>query len=829
MRQDVAYALRLLRRDASFAAVAILTLSLGIGATTAIFSVANWMLLRPVPGVASPEQVSFIWSGSWSDGGSLRVSFVSYPNYLDVRPRLTTLSGLAGHQTVSINVEAEGQSARPVPARAVSANYFSVLGVGMRLGRAFSEEEDNPAGAAQVAVISEALWASSFDRSHGVLGRTIRVNGHTFTIVGVASAFRGTERSTAIDLWIPGASQPLVNYQQGRRADSRTVGGFYEFVGRLAPGATWDRAAAELSSLGPWLAAQYPKENTVFAQANFHLMGEIGGPPHPAARAQLKRLVLLMAGASALVLLIACANVSGLLLMRGVARTTEMSVRKALGAGGGRLLRQQLTEAGLLWMFGGTAGLLLVWILTRSVDLAPIVAGVRTEDAPIPIDWRVGAFALAISGAAGLIFALLPGLRAVRIAPASTLRGVQSTHGGVTARTATVLSVVQVSASLALLVAALLLTATLRNLSDVDLGFDREGLAAFRINPAQVGYADAQAFAYEREFERRLAATPGVRSVSSADASPFYGSRSYTRIQALESSDKSGIHRTLYNAIRSAGYFATVGIPILRGRAFEPADIAVPGGRSRNVVILSRDLARRLFGSDDVVGRQVKTPVQGREAHVFEVIGISGPSRSNELTGPTEPILYEPAGLGDGTFRIGATIVVRSDEGANVAAAVRTIAASLNSALPAGPVTAVQTSIDVTRREWLTLGTILSAFATIAILLAGVGLYGVLAFAVAARRREIGIRMALGAAPRRIVRLVLRSTAIVTVAGLGLGLGAAVAAARAIESRLVGVQPFDPGIWSLAAALMVILAVAASVVPIRRALRVDVTETLRAP
>jgi predicted permease len=829
LRQDVGYALRVLRKAPAFTAIAVLTLAVGLGATTAIFTLANWTLFRPVPGVADPAEARNVWSGQWRDEGSFGPSFVSYPNYLDVADRLKTISAIAGSQGGSVAVAAGRDAGRPVNAEFVTPSYFSVLGVRFRAGRPFTVDEDTPGGGAHVAVISDRLWESMFGRSDGVFTEAVRLNGIPFSIVGVAAAaFQGAHRVSPVDIWLPGTTSPEVNHQK-IRTESRTSGGFYRFIVRRAPGATWEQAAAELQSLGPWLAEQHPADNTKFKRVTFHLLGPIGLDPHPGFRTRLRSLLGVMLGASALVLLIACSNVASLLLIQGIGRQSEVAVRTALGASRFRLVRQHVTEGAMLWLTGGLGGVLLVLLLTRLIDAAPLLNFRAAAAQPPPLDWRVLSFATALSLVVGLLFSLLPAFRASRTAPAETLRNAAPTSTSRSVTGGAVLTVLQLSASLALLVAALLLTGTLRHLSNLPLGFRPERVSTFRIDPARLGYTPAAASAYTREFESRLAALPGVESVAFADGVPFAASM-HTSVRRSGGTSPDDVRETLSIEITSPSFFDTLGITLRAGRLFQASDIAEPGGRSRPVVILSERLATEVFGTPEAVGRTVEFPGSGREKQTVEVIGVVADARFAGIRGAIEPVLYEPARLdpawpwrpGGGAF------IVRTSAGVDIAPEIRRIAASLNSALPVGTIETLTAILDRARVEWILLARLLNCLAAIATLLAAVGLYGVIAAGVAQRRREFGIRLALGGTPSAVIRLVLRRTTAVVGSGLLLGLGGAFVLARTIENRLVGVDRFEPSLWVAAAAVLMMVAFLAAIVPARRATRVDVTETLRA-
>jgi predicted permease len=493
LRQDAFYALRLFRRSRGFAVTATLTLALGIGATTAIFTLANWALLRPVPGVADPRNVAVFWVGRHQTSDSFTPAYLSYPNLTDVVARVQTMT-LAGYGSSGgpVPVAGNGQAARPVYAQYADGGYFTTLGVAMQIGRPFTAAEDRPPSPFLGAVISNRLWQSMFQRSPDVLQQTLQVAGVRFAILGVAPrGFHGTERISMTDLWLPGAATPIVMHTPARY-DTRTRGGYYELVARLKPNATWPQAQAELESLRAWLRETYPGENGKFAQVGFHFMGPIGPRPSPLGRDAMTRVIGVAAGsASALVLLIACANVAGLLLVRGVQRRGEVGIRKALGASRARLVRQHVAEGLLLWTAGGLLAVTGVLLLTGPINPASLL-GFGTLDLDLAIDWRVLAFSAAVSLVVGVLSAIGPALRATRVEAVETLRAAGSAATR-RSRAGHLLAVLQLGAALTLLIGAYLLSSTLVHLWRVPLGFEPAHTIILAIEPAWVGYTQASA------------------------------------------------------------------------------------------------------------------------------------------------------------------------------------------------------------------------------------------------------------------------------------------------------------------------------------------------
>ena len=824
LRQDLGYALRLFRRSPGFAAVAVGTLALGLGATTTIFTLANWALLRPVPGVTDPANVSVIWVGQYQDRGSFTVASLSYPNLADATDRLKTMTVGAYQGGGGVPVAGGGQTARNIQTQYVTGTYFTVLGVAMQRGRTFSAAEDIPPSPLLGAVISDRLWQSMFQRSPDVLEKTLDIAGVRFQILGVAAqGFHGTERLSTTDVWLPGSSQSIVRHMPALRFDGRNGPGFYELVARLEPGGSWPAAQAEMEALRAWLQEQYPKDNTKFASAAFHVMGPIG--PHPLGRKMMEKVVGTTAfGASALVMLIACANVAGLLTIKGLGRSHEVAVRKALGAGRARLLRQHVVEGLLLWAAGGAAALGLLLLLRRTLDVAAMM-GMGTIDIAPPIDWRVLAFTGVASLAVGVLFSILPAISATRREAAETLRARAQTvtNRRVVGRS---LAVFQLAAALTLLVGAFLLMGTLRHLSAVPLGFDARRLYVFLLRPAAVGYNEAESLTYLEEFHRRIHAVPGVESVTASRAAPFLGSRSSTRIRSVDADPQARPLEPGSNYVFDTAYFSTFGIPTIRGRGFVDADFqAARRGESR-VVMLSDGLARRLFANSDPIGRLVEFPVLGRKDQRFEVIGVVGTARYNSLTRDPEDLVYEPPPQNSNRRDI--VMTIRAARRVPVAEEARRIAAALNPSLPLDTVLSMDETVGRARREWDSLARLVGILAGLAAALASVGLYGVMAHGVAERRREFGIRAALGASRGDVWRLVLRESAAIIGAGVAVGLAGAYAFAQVLSTRLVGVNPLDPALWSMAVGVLGAVALAASLKPAFAATRVNVSETLRA-
>ncbi|MGD8327878.1 MAG: ADOP family duplicated permease [Acidobacteriota bacterium] len=822
LRQDVLHALRAFTRNPALYGTAALTLAIGMGATTSIYGLANWMLLRPVPGVEKPEDLTLIWTGRTMPEGAFRVSMLSTPNFDDVARRLITTTGLTGFQRSGVSVVRDTGVATGMTAAAVTPTYFDVLGVRPVLGRGFADDDETAAADGRVTVISHALWASMFANDPEVLGETLRINGTVYTVIGVApEGFQGTERFEGIDLWVPGATYAQLNHaEEPTRYAQRDRGWFYMLVARRAPGATWEQVAGELDTLAAWLAEEYPEDNENFTVAGFRVWGTFGTPPMGVDL--LRQTLALLMGVSALVLLIASANVANLLLLRGLGRRSEVALRKALGGSWRRLMRQHLTEGLVLWLIGGIGGLALARLLARAFEGTRV--GYATVSG-VTLDSRVVVFAAGSALLVGAVFAVLPAAAMLRADAGSALRGRTATagrrlwvRGGLTA--------LQLGATLTLLVGALLLVQTLRNLAVVDTGFAADGVYVAQASTREMGYSQEATFEYYAEFERRLRLQPGITEVAVAGQIPLqccgFGNRVYPSGADPEQSTIDADVVTLV----SPTFFDLFDIPVLRGRTFTRDEVTPPGAAPRRVIIVSATLAKRLFGTIDVVGRSVQFPSRNNDGPEHEIVGVVGDVYYRDLSSPPGPYLYQPAPqpyLSSWQY-----VAFRTSQPDEPAQQVRAVAAGLDDALPVGEVQSMEAIVAESRSQWTMLAKLMTLLAGFAAVLSAVGLYGVVAFMVRARSRELGIRIALGATAHSVFAHVLRGTTATTVVGLLLGLGGAVGLVRYLESRLFGVAPFDLGVWTLAAVAMATVAFAAAFLPARRATRLDPVETLRA-
>jgi predicted permease len=826
--QDLGYAMRTFRRSPTFTLVAALSLALGIGANTAIFSLINALLLRELPvrdpaglvAVGDPTRV-----GSLSQG-SVRTDLFSFPLYKQVRDRNRVFtdvfaSGRTG-RLMNIGIEPSGSQNESARGRLVSGNYFSVLGVSPILGRFFTAEEDRAPGAAPYLVISHGWWQRRFAGDPRVIGRTITLNRHPFTIVGVAPPeFFGDIVGVSTDLWIPLSMQPQVN--PGRMFLDRWDTSWLLLMGRLKPGVSLAQARAEMNVLVPRVIAEQAS-----AQGE-----ELSVPDEPRVdvtpgaagfsrlRQEFSQPLFTLMAIVALVLLVACANVANLLLERAMARQKEIALRLALGAGRARLIRQLLTESLLLAVLGGLLGLLFAFWAGKA--LLNLVGATGAVDL-LP-DLPVLAFTAGVALVTALLFGLAPVLRATRVELAPTLkestRSVAGDRSGARWPLRKFLVVAQFAMSLLLVLGAGLFVRTLQNLQQVDLGYPREGLLLMNVDPVAAGYKGARLETFPRALVERLQALPGVSAVSYSENGIFSGTESGTniRIEGFKSPPE-GDPNLAFDEV-GAGYFRTVGIPLLSGRDFELRD----GPGALRVAVINEAMAKQYFAGRDPLGKRLSRP---RSPDVeYEIIGVARDARDHDLRGAVPPRFYLPLAQSDDPG-IAVNVEVRTRTAA--ASMVEPIRQTMRAWDPNLPVTGLEPltgMIDDSITNERIIAKLSTVFGLLALLLAAIGLYGVISYTVARRGNELGIRMALGAQRSGVLWMVLRETLLLAVAGIALGVPVGLGAAYAVSSRLFGLSAADP--LTLAAAIAVLLAVAlvAGFIPGSRATRVDPVVVLR--
>jgi putative ABC transport system permease protein len=800
--QDVRYGARMLRRTPLFSAVAILTLAIGVGATTAIFSAVRGVLLRPLP-YPEPEQIVVPRSLSLENGDEWSITYGDY----EIWRREDVFEHVAVFDELELNVSGIDTPER-IDAVRVTDGFFAALGVEPVLGRTFSPE-DYDLSIVRRVVISDGFWQRRFGGARDVIGRTVRMGGAPFEIIGVLPA-RGGYPAQA-DLWVPLRMGPAM-LESVRRMDNFIFSG----IARLAPGRSLEATRLRLAQLAEVVARDVPVTRanvSVTAQPlNRYVVGE-----------STSRALWVFLAAVGLVLLIGCVNVANLLLARAATRGRELGIRGSIGASRGRITRQLFTESLLLGVIGGVAGAVLAYFGTRAlITIAP--PGVpRIEE--VRVDMSVLLFALAVSLAATIIFGLAPALRAARQPMATSLLDGdrRSTTGVRGRRERNVLVAAELALSLVLLVGAGLQLRSLAQLRNTDPGFDTAELLTFSMGLQGAAYADVEhrAQTYARLLER-LRAVPGVEHAAAASSMPlgadgFYLGRAFLTEGRPEPPAGDEVHGQ-WIAV-TPGYFATMDIPLLRGRAFLDSD----NNAATLVMIVNREFARRMFPDEDPLGKRVRS---WRDENVYrEIVGVTDDVRFFAAGDSIRPLVYVPHAQDSWT---GMVIAVRTARtGDDIVPALRAAVREVDSDVPIDDVQSMAdvhaASVAPTRFSAF----LLTGFAAVALLLAVVGTYGVFAYGVSQRRREIGIRIALGARRSTVLGLVLREALLVVAAGLVFGLAAALALTRALRALLYEVSPTDPLVFLSVPALLSAVAIAASLIPARQAARIDPNETMR--
>ena len=797
LRQDVRYALRQLRAAPRFTLVTVLTLAVGLGASTTIFGIADAVLLRPLP-FREPGRLAVFYETTPTG-----MPFSpSEPDYLDWQARARSFSAMAafGGRTPNATGDAGPEQ---LQGAAATHTLFGVLGVAPALGRTFTAEEDAAGGDKRVAVISDALWRRRFGGDPRVVGRALDLDGARHRIVGVMPP--GFDFPGEVEVWVPLA--PSYSWPRGdRRLDAA--------VGRLAPGVTLEQARGELAKIARQLSAEHPATNADWG-AETRPFAEWFVSPEMRAR------VVTLLATVGLLLAMACINVASLFLARAGARAHQLAVRAALGAGRGRIVRQLLTESFVLSLLGGAAG------LAAAAAAVPLVR--RTGSAAVPrlaelqLDWRVLGFSLAACLLTGLLFGLAPALRLSRVGTAGgaglhdLLRsGTRLVDSG---RLRGALVVSSVALATVMLVSAGLVGGSFVRLMRVDLGFSTERVLTGSIVLPNDRYDPAKSVAFYTELVRRVRALPGVQAAGATNLAPFTMGNTAMGFAAAgrEPANKSELPIASWRIV-TPGYFAALGVPLLRGRVFDERDVR---GAAERTIVVNETLARRAWPGEDPVGRGL-TLSNGRTQ---TIVGVVGDARLLSVDSLPRPTMYF-AHAQTGWPAMWLTVRTAGDPAA-LTAAVRREVAALDGSLPIAQVQPLsQLVTDATAQPRLTV-LVFALFASAALALAAVGLYGLIAFGVAQRTREIGVQLALGAPPPRIVRGVLGQGVRLAVAGVALGTLAGYAAAGVLRAILFETEPTDPATFAGVAALLVLVAAAASAGPAWRAARLDPVVALR--
>jgi putative ABC transport system permease protein len=833
MLSDLRYAIRGLRRSPLFATVAILSLALGIGANTAIFTLIDQILLRQLP-VSHPEQLVMLYQDAANMGSNMGSRMHSYPLYQDVQQKAQPLSEVICRRLFEASIAIDNSTER-VDAEMVSGNYFTMLGVKPAAGRVFNSEEDDQAVSGHpVAVISYRYWDSRFNRDPNVVGRKIRVNDYPFTIVGVSQrGFTGLDPARAPMIRVPVLMKAAImpEWAWMNAADRRAR--WVQVFGRLKPGYTVESAKAPIQGLFTQIRAYEmtlpgAKGWSAYSRERF-MQGKLLVAPADLGYSPLRNdfstaLVVLMCMVG-LVLLISCANVANLLIARAFARQKEIAVRLSLGSSRGRLVRQLLVESLTLSFAGGVLGVAVAFLLTRS-----LLAFIPSQDSPLLItphpDVRILAFTLVLTFLTGIVFGLLPALRASRPDPWTTLKdtmgSIAGAGGSLFLRKGLV--TLQVALSFLLLFGAGLFVRSLQNLKTTNTGVALDNLVAFQLSPALSGYDDPRGTAFYRSLLERLRALPGVTSVGQA-AVPILSGDEWDNQMAVEGhTAKDGEDMQAFMNALSPDYFRTMKIPLLEGRDFKDGDPnAFADGRPPAVAIVNRKFATHFFGNQSAIGKHIGSGGGPGRTLNIEIVGVVADSL---YEGPREGVrrqVFVPF-IGKG----GSVIYLRTQSSsAATYAQIRNVVRELDTAIPVYGMKTVESQLDETLLTDRLIAMLSAGFGLLATLLASIGLYGVMAFVVARRKKELGIRLALGAQPGFVIWMVMREVLLLLVIGLAVGIPSAMALGRYVSTQLYGIQPNDPAIAVWTVVLLSVVSALAGLIPAQRASRIDPILALR--
>jgi predicted permease len=809
-RQDAAYAIRGLRRAPAFTAVAVLTLALGIGANTAIFSVINTALLRPLP-YADGERLVFVWN---SHDGS--IDNLGPGRMLDLKRQATSFSGFAGIAHISYTLTGYGD-AQKIVASSVSSSFFDVLGAQPLLGQPFRSNAADPSA----VVLSHALWKRRFGADPSLVGRTIVLNNRPRLVVAVMrpdffwpSITARPGATAGPELWVPGGAGdvPRTAVDEDRDMTGFRNAGYLRAVARLKPGVTVDQARAELKAVGDRISLEHPDDAGRSATVR---------PIREQFFGQVERPLFVLAGVVTLVLAIACANVAGLLLGRGSARRRDLALRRALGATRVRIIRQLLTESTVLALVGALAGLVLAWWGTATLGaLAPtdFIGG-----QPLRIDARVLAFALGASVLCGLAFGVVPALQLSRDALAGALNegGTRSSGARRAGRTRDVLVAIEIAVAVILLVGSILFVRSFQRLTRVDVGLDTHNLLTFEINltgdRAQIQSKQVQ---FYEALQQRLAQVPGVRAVGAAVTLPIGGDDFGTgyRAEGVPVPDPNNEPHAGFQVV-TPGYVAAMGIPLKAGRDVRASDTR----EAAPVVLVNEQLAREAWPGQDPIGKGIK--FDANDPAWMRVVGVVGDIRHLGPWTPPRPEVYQPDSQRSFPFM---AFVVRTEADPNaLVPSLRRAVAELDPTLPLGRLQTMDEHLARSLSKPKFFSTLVTVFGALAVTLALIGIYAMMAWSVSERRQEFAIRLALGAGNGVLIGMVVRQALILAAIGVAAGLLGARAATGVLAGLLFGIQPTDPAAFALTAAIVSAVALAACYIPVRRAIRVDPVSLLR--
>ncbi|MFN2455442.1 MAG: ABC transporter permease [Pyrinomonadaceae bacterium] len=816
--QDLRYAVRMMRKSPGFTAVAVLSLALGIGANTAIFSLVNAALLRPLP-IAQPKQIVALYT---SDASGAYNGNLSYSDYADFRDKNESLSGLAAYMRGTLNLNDNGRL-EAINGEIVSGNYFDVLGVSAARGRTFLPEEDATPGTHPVAVISSGLWRRRFGSDSGAVGKTVVLSGQSFTVIGIApESFTGLARGLMTDIWIPAMMSPQVIHGANLLTDRNTR--LFGAVGRLKPDATLAEARANFDVIARRMQQAYPDEWS-YVDDNRRVAREITLLPESKARIlpQIRgavtgflSLLMIVAG---LVLIIACTNLASLLLARAAGRRKEVAIRFALGASRARIIRQMMTESLLLSLTGGVCGLLVaLWCVDLLMAFKPSLPVALTLD--LSLDYRVLGFTMIGSVLTGVLFGVAPALRASspNAAPALKFESGAFFSSYRKSRLRNLLVIAQIALSLMLLVGAGLFVRSLLNANAINTGFKTDNLLLTDFNVGRYGYDEAKGQAFYEQLMERVNALPGVASVSLMYDPVLMIDGFRRKIEVEGYASQPGENLVVNQNFVGPDYLRTMGIPLVRGRDFTERDRAGASG----VIIINETMARRFFPGTDALGKRIRADIEGAP---LEIVGIAKDSKYRTLGEAPLPFCFLPLLQ---NYQPRATLLVRTvAEPSSMIGGVRNEALAIDKSLPAPNSKTMIEHLSFALFPARIGAFVLGSLGFIALALAAIGIFGVVSYSVAQRTHEIGIRLAIGASPRDILKLILRQGMMVVSVGLGVGVIGALIVTRALASLLYGVGATDLLTFVSLSLLLGFVSLLACYIPARRAMKVDPMVALR--
>jgi predicted permease len=810
---DVRLGLRRLGHSVGFTAIAVFSLALGAGPNVAIFALTNAMLLRPVPGVSDPGRLVWVL-GRAGDGASF-VS-ASYPDYLDYAERTQTLEGMIAFDNVTLKLR-QGDRVDVVHAQAVSNNFFASLGVKPALGRTVASMGASGAAEGPTIVLGHGFWTRWLGSDPDVIGAHLTVNGVPCTVAGVAGrAFAGTEAGMPPDLWFPaellsrltptaGGSDPLSQRDLRR----------FQVWARLRNTATLEQAQAEMATIGSGIERDHPVSNKDLTAS----VAPVRGGVNPLEHGDMLGMAMLLMGLMSLVLLIACVNVASLISIRAARRHKDLALQLALGASRGRLVRELVVESLLLFLMGGVLAVgFALWTARALMAFAPTDRPLLVESL---LDLRLFVFALAVSGVCGLVFGFLAVLGVFKADIVSSLKA-DNSGAALKAgrpRLSGVFVVAQVALSVVLLVSAGLFVRTLQNAHSVDPGFDSKGVLIVPVNPALQGYSDGQAKELFRASLERLRSLPDVASATLARTVPLGLASGETRF-VIDGRNEDDLEHPPYAGMNvvEAAYFHTLGIPLASGRSFADSDVSGAPG----VVVVNETMARRFWPDASPLGQRLRVDDGGA---FLEIVGVVRDSKYGRLGEEPQPYIYLP--MGQNHVSEAHLIVRASRDPAAAAGALRAELIRLDGNLAPLEIRTMEEQISLSLSAVRAVTRLVGGMGVLALVLAAVGVFGVLAYTVSRRTREIGIRMALGAQPREVLALILRQGMVLVLVGEAIGLALALVLTRFMSGLVFGVSPADPFAYLASALLLTAVAVVAGYAPARRAAGVAPYTALR--